>query len=393
MKRHLLLILLLFLLDNSMGAQVIQYKAQTVCEIIDSLYKDIHTLSYNVEVIKKSYSSDSIIESEAVVNILRKQDDTLGYYHHITDVSRGFTQMYNGDAVLYINQVDNSSVLFLTKLHGIFAITGSAFHSFLISPAIDEILESNCSKESEFVDFMEVKPVKWSNRDCLEVVITYKDFEEFQNQISLFILDLNTYLPLQFSTYCHFNGIVDSTVYKYSNYVINGIMDSTIFTLEKSVPDHDKLELFQFKKDKEKLKTGTVFPDLHGISHKGDTINLYNSQSKVFILNFWFVGCYPCTKAFKDISNYLMEKESEGISLLGVNGVNSFDQFTSYIERMNLESLHISVEPPNIEHINLNRYPTIYILDEKMEILLSIEGWNEEKFSLLKEQIDKMTLD
>jgi hypothetical protein len=393
MKKYFVLVIFLYQLHLKIDAQVIPFSAQDACEKVDSVFRDIHTLSYKVERIKKSYSSDSIFESEAIVHLLRKNNDTLGYYHHISESSDGYIQMYNGDEVLLVNQADSNSLLFVTKLHGLIAITGSYFSSYLLNPIVKGLLDYNCSKEIENIIYFEVNNLMCSNQPCVELKIGYKDSDEFTNQVDTYIFDLSSYLPLQYSSKYHFLGVLDSTVYRYSEYVLNGSIDSTMFTLEGIVPDHDKLELFQFAKKYENLGNGTIFPTITGVTQAGNPVTLSDFKGRIYILSFWFVGCYPCTKSFKEISNYLNELESEGILLIGVNGVNFFDQFNNYIERMNLGSIHLSVKPNVIEPIKISSYPTIYILNEKMEVLWSLVGWNDEKFLLLKEQINKLTLD
>ena len=148
---------------------------------------------------------------------------------------------------------------------------------------------------------------------------------------------------------------------------------------------------------------------LERMIHIGDKAPLfagkfYNSSNEfkldsfigknIIIVDFWYTHCPPCVQAMPYLSELYTEYKDRGLKLFGLNSVDnqahSLDNLSKFLGKRQVSYDIILTEPAVDMMYKINGYPSMYIIDKNGKIAFVEIGFNEEKFSKLKEKIEEM---
>ncbi len=128
-------------------------------------------------------------------------------------------------------------------------------------------------------------------------------------------------------------------------------------------------------------------PNIKGVSQNGDTINLYNNHSKMYLIDFWFSNCPPCIGAKRYIEMEIYAKYNP--SDIMVLGINPIDKSFAAVEKAMKEDApqypYIIDKEAALQY-RLSAYPGIYLLNSKFEVIRSFNTFNER----IKNEIDEI---
>jgi thiol-disulfide isomerase/thioredoxin len=191
------------------------------------------------------------------------------------------------------------------------------------------------------------------------------------------------------------NGLVDS-IYEYRNGTINDKIyfeyyytkTATVNKRFKPLPEFYPLDLFNPKI----LEIVNVKPAVR-VMNSGDSAGVMDflSQSKkLFLMDFWFIGCRPCHKNFPILEKLRKEYPDSILKIIAYDHIDSpaeieyFRAKNKYRFDMHYDSLHLT------RFYKIRVYPTTILINDKNEVLYFSEGIDIKMESVLREKLDAL---
>jgi peroxiredoxin len=138
------------------------------------------------------------------------------------------------------------------------------------------------------------------------------------------------------------------------------------------------------------LKVGTAAPNFKLISSNGDSVNLSDYKGEFVLLDFWYVGCKPCIKAYWDIDSLKQELGNKRFVVLGMNAINRSNKINRFKDKYNYkDEVAICRKTSIIDDYKISAYPTIYIVNKEGKIVFASAGY----YSDLKKKIREVIID
>lgn len=113
---------------------------------------------------------------------------------------------------------------------------------------------------------------------------------------------------------------------------------------------------------------GGVLPDFKGTGLEGDSASLKANLGKVTIVDFWASWCKPCRQENPNVLKIYNEYKDKGLAIVGVSTDRNADQWKKAIQEDGITWTHM-LSPETAQEFNINQIPTIFILNEKGEIV------------------------
>ncbi len=140
---------------------------------------------------------------------------------------------------------------------------------------------------------------------------------------------------------------------------------------------------------KDLLEIGSVAPDFQLYSADNELIKLSDFQGKVVLLDFWYVGCKPCIKAYKDIDSLKQVLGKNQFEILGMNPINRKAQINRYIQKYQYNERTVLCSEEIEQAYKIRAYPCVYLIDKQGKIVFASAGYYQDFASLLAEAIRK----
>ena len=143
------------------------------------------------------------------------------------------------------------------------------------------------------------------------------------------------------------------------------------------------------------LENGLKAPTLTGEFYTDNKkFTLEDFKGKIVILDFWYVGCYPCQQAIPHLSKIQEKYRDKGVVVIGINPYdNSEDRkkkIPAFITRTQMNYPIVFVGKSTTTDFKVYGFPTMYIIDKKGKIQFSEIGFNEGLEGKLDNIITKM---
>ena len=124
------------------------------------------------------------------------------------------------------------------------------------------------------------------------------------------------------------------------------------------------------------LKVDTKAPSFELISSNGDSIRLSDYRGKMVLLDFWYVGCKPCIKAFWDIDSLKQELGKNSFVVIGMNPINRKGKINKFKNKYKYtDKVAVCRKTSIVEDYKISAYPTIYIIDREGNIAFASAGY------------------
>ena len=138
---------------------------------------------------------------------------------------------------------------------------------------------------------------------------------------------------------------------------------------------------------------GTFAYPIEGISYPIDEnpvlIQLSNLQHNYTLLHFWGPWCHPCLEELPTV-NKLYEKFSDRMNFVGIAVDFSFNetQLEECMKSYGITWPNIQVffdgDDAIIDLYNVRTYPTTFVLDQDLKIIMRINGSLQENMTFVK---------
>jgi thiol-disulfide isomerase/thioredoxin len=203
----------------------------------------------------------------------------------------------------------------------------------------------------------------------------------------------------------YFRGYREVDVYEELDTVINS---SFIKMLNIDVSDVrfkiklmiDSLDKLKFNNAQKPLETFKLQADLYtGSVHNISTYSIQNQDSNLldfekgrYLLDFWFIGCYPCMKSFPYILELENKFKDNGIHFIKINPLDTKDpeKVLRYSKLHSIEKDNYLIPRSLCSIFSVNAYPTFIIIEDG-KIIKSFTGFDESVYEELKKYLEIWT--
>ena len=172
------------------------------------------------------------------------------------------------------------------------------------------------------------------------------------------------------------------------------------------------------------LENNTPAPDWKlpiTTSTSNDSIHLYDLKSKVILMDFWYVSCYPCQRAIPELNRLYSKYKDQGLMVIGIDASDSASKIKRFINkseelavvginqndseekanfvkshRINYPVVNIKGNSDSLIYIKVltpyrlwGAFPDFYILDKNKKIIYSEDGYNENNNATIESIIEE----
>lgn len=323
---------------------------------------------------KYFFESDTFIKKQSLIfyndtnglsNVLFTQDSSL-------HVIRGEQYIYSYGMLnqeVYFQELNENSdtrlIPYIFYLNG-----GNGLRNIMLNKD-NEIKEDSDYKQNDYRKFI----IYVSGSDIVK--------SDFGNFIYNIYLNNKTYLPdrIVFSvdylnSYTQYDDIeiIPRDLYENIDTVIRDSIDNTfnnLYDRYQRQPQDDTTN----KKNEEVNSFVSVSPSWSLPKLDGDTFHLQDIDAGFILIDFWYVSCYPCLSAIKEL---VILDTLYTDNVLKIIGVNVYDKEIGKIQKI-IEQLHIQYDVvyqgKTISEMygGGNGYPKLILIDNKSKKIIFAE--------------------
>ncbi|RLD40343.1 MAG: hypothetical protein DRI86_15430, partial [Bacteroidetes bacterium] len=121
-----------------------------------------------------------------------------------------------------------------------------------------------------------------------------------------------------------------------------------------------------------------IAPNFSLITASGDSIRLSDYKGKIVILDFWYVGCSPCVKAYRDIKTLEEKLGKNKFIIIGMNPITRERKINRYIKKGEYSDIVTICSKKIKNQYQVKSYPTIYVIDKQGKIALATAGYYDD---------------
>lgn len=377
--------------------------SQTAFSQVDSIYKilkksstaisNIKVIQYDIKTSMKYFADSDTIVEFGICLLQPIQNDPIGFKLIIESKAHHISYLYNGNVIIMNNNSDSTATILDSRKYGTWAITGNWINQLIFLPL------SNISKLTENRDSFKLKSA-WilkqdtdKYRNCIGINLAFEDFREIKNMNRIYYIDKTTWLPLKYILEVDADNMHQFLKQEILNFSLNQetqlgkiCADSFIpsfYSVKRSLPDSNislmKKRIGGFKN---KIAPTWELTGIDGKKYKSDSLN-----SKIVLLDFWYVGCFPCLKSIPILEKIYEKYKNDGLIVLGAN-IRDTNQVNlrKFADQRKI-TYPILINASEVSKIfNVTSYPTLFFID-KNGIIREIEiGFN----SNLENTIEKI---
>lgn len=225
----------------------------------------------------------------------------------------------------------------------------------------DEILKDQASFTKYWYSFLRLS----DNFIALDTNSTRIEKEKFLEKVMT-----GHFLPLRLTS-------EDTSVYKL--YKINSQSDTLINIWLKDIGAGN---LKYYRWEGKQLPIAN-FSDLNGMDYNQDKL-----KGKLFIIDFWFIGCRSCVQAMPELNRIVDNYKNRRNILFFGFAFDKKKELEKFLEKTDYHFTVISDTASSLaKKIGIVAYPTYLVVDRNFNIVKLIDGYHD--LEILKELISK----
>ncbi len=130
------------------------------------------------------------------------------------------------------------------------------------------------------------------------------------------------------------------------------------------------------------LLKGDILPNVVGKLYGNDNrFNLDDVESDFYLLDFWYMACYPCILSIPHLNDVFNKYDSKTLTVLGLNAIDnsekSLRRFPKFLNYNNIEYPIVLVDKDVPKAYKIFAYPTLILADKNKQILYTQSGFSE----------------
>jgi peroxiredoxin len=137
--------------------------------------------------------------------------------------------------------------------------------------------------------------------------------------------------------------------------------------------------LYDSSKVAMKLLLGSTFPDITLRPINGTNLRLYDRKAKIYVIDFHYKACFPCWMLHDELNKLHEKYHSSQVKIIGINHSDKNDKSSKdfYKKKKPLYDVVFSNDVLK-KRYKIPAYPTVFILNNKFQIIDIIEGYSED---------------
>ncbi|MGZ5280963.1 MAG: TlpA family protein disulfide reductase, partial [Bacteroidia bacterium] len=140
--------------------------------------------------------------------------------------------------------------------------------------------------------------------------------------------------------------------------------------------------------NKRTLDSGAISPDFSLNSYAGDSLVFPLKKAKVYLLDFWYVRCYPCQLAIPHLQKLYMQYAKNGLEVIGINTQLSDSALLPALVTRLKFTYPIGLNGKSVaEKYGVKAYPTIFLVNREGKIIYRSVGFSEDSVKEMEEII------
>lgn len=138
------------------------------------------------------------------------------------------------------------------------------------------------------------------------------------------------------------------------------------------------------------LAEGTVAPDLVLDGVDGKKIKLSKLRGKVVLLDYFFIGCYPCMRSLKPLNNIHEKYKKQNVEVVSITDRDSKEAVMKFRKNNNLKYPVYINAADAVKTYHVSGFPTFYVIDKKGKIANVFVGYGDDFEEKVTSVIDKL---
>lgn len=219
--------------------------------------------------------------------------------------------------------------------------------------------------------------------------IPLKDTSDIQiiNSELNFWINKKDAIPVRYSVYYQID-LSGDTLEQYDeftlvSYTLNNQSNHSFKTPDSFVAKGVHINEFVIQSEDvvSKLTSGAKVPEWRFETNKSGKLSSTDQPYRLVLFDFYYQGCYPCLKAipFLNKLNKKYDLNGKGLLVVGINNIDPVDErFYDFVKKKQIQYA-LAVSPNKLnEEFKVSGYPTIFLMNNRGELIYSSEGYGEQ---------------
>lgn len=356
------------------------------------VYEQHSSISYDIDYQIKFFSqTQDTTKVKAKVDLIRETNDSIfgGYIWIDVDVD-SVSRYYNTEAVYVIYYAMKKITKFPKKKTSPISghIIDATHRTYFLKP---ERLIKGINDPATTATLTEETI---SKRDTWKVNYKFENYGDVTNSWK------NIWIDKENLTVPKINYSADSQgENQYNQWDISNVSFNTITRDDLENRLSNFIEIYEMEEYQEEVETqfkalsnGTAIPNLEGIIYSDKTnVKLHNYLDKLTLYDFWYMDCPPCIKAIPHLNDLYEKYGDMGLKIVGVNPFNNnekdLNRMPNFLSYNKIDYPIVFIDRDESKQLQIQAYPTFFLVDHRGEILHSEIGFDEEKAKLMDKQL------
>lgn len=139
-----------------------------------------------------------------------------------------------------------------------------------------------------------------------------------------------------------------------------------------------RAELYDLAEQFNRVKIGSVAPDINALTIKGDAFSLHDAESQFFVILFWSYSCPHCREMLKELASL---SKNDDVMIITVNVSGKKKKVKRLLRSLKVNGINIcdglGWESPVVGDFAVNMTPSLFVLDKDKKIVARPFGINE----------------
>lgn len=341
------------------------------------------SLSFKAEYAFKSFNSNE--STNYLLNFIgqRKNEDTLFggiFFYEYEYIENGklfnISKIYDGKSIYEFNHTEQR------------CYTSDTLKNFIYT--FDGRIDKNCIDLTYFLNLskFEKECKEWTmiflkeNKQIKQVTLSYdsenikgnkeidfdKKWEVALKHKCIYKLDDETQIEnLKLSNIMPYDGVNEYI----RNYKLKYLKKYQLSVIDKPKPRENEINTI--------LETFSTFKGKLLRENELVDYNANFSNADFTIYDFWFVNCPHCPKSLKKVQE--IKVKYPNVDVVAINDIDKDEKLAQIIkfrDKNNLSIPLVLVKDSTLNDLNVNNYPTVFVVDRNRKILLKIEGSSDD---------------
>lgn len=246
-------------------------------------------------------------------------------------------------------------------------------------------------KDSSFLAVSQLSDTVINNKKCYRIKYSSANDSPFSDIYKIVSIAQKTFIPICWETHAKLDEIDDTQYTKLL--VLNSNFNQKKYSKElafRAIPAN-----YTSSKDSIKprrfLAVGDTLPIFSYQNLPNQNINLDNLSQEYMLLDFWYIGCYPCIQASTFVDTLATQYINKNLFVVGINTQDtSASKISEFKKKKNISYPNILVDYEAAKLLYIYAYPTFVIVERRSrKVVYEQKGFGEEMKQPLIDFIEK----